>query len=315
MPRPLTILICTILFVLPAVSIAQENRVVIDKSKMPLEATDVKDFVPAGWVIEEEVSGDLNGDSLPDIALKLIQEKGVGGEDNVRATNANDRQRALVILSKGQDGKLSRAAVAEKLLQCAACGGAFYGMVEAPANVKIENGVLIVSQDHGSRNVVEQTFRFRYDAKAKKFYLIGLDVTDNDRASGEVVKESTNYLTGKKTTSRFQLSERANQAETLNQAGAGAQGGERANQMETRNQSGQGAQGSTRTNQAETLTPSGQGTQNSTRANQAETLTPSGQGTQGNERTNQMETLRPIDTKTTTVRRKRITIEEVDWEK
>lgn len=203
MLQPLAIRACAILFLLPSLSFAQENRVVIDKARIPLEASDVKDFVPPGWVIEEQVSGNLNGDSSSDLALKLIQEQRAGGAEYAD----NEGQRALVILFAGKDGKWQRAAIAEKLLQCASCGGAFYGVVKAPANVKIEKGVLIVNQDHGSRNVVEQTFRFRYEPRMKKFVLIGLDVNDNDRASGEVVEESTNFITGRKITKRSQYNE------------------------------------------------------------------------------------------------------------
>lgn len=182
------------LLAFPFASFAQDNGIAFNSSRLPVEADDVRAFVPSGWTIEEQVAGDLNGDSTNDIALKLIQEKRAGVSDD----EASDRQRALVILFKSTGGKLRRAAVADKLLQCTSCGGAFYGVAEAPANVKIERGILIVNQDGGSRNVVERTFRFRYDAASRKFILIGFDMTDSDRANGEVTQESTNFLTGKK---------------------------------------------------------------------------------------------------------------------
>ncbi len=203
MPQPWISGLCSVLLALSPSSFAQEDRAVVDKSRIPLEAIAVKDFVPPGWAVEEQLSGDLNDDSKPDLVLKLIEEKPPDGGDG-----AGDRQRALIILFRDQDGKLRRAAVADKLLQCASCGGAFYGTVEAPANVKIDSGVLIVSQDHGSRNVTEQTFRFRYEPGAKKFILIGLDVTDNDRATGVVVEESTNFITGRKSVTRSQYDKR-----------------------------------------------------------------------------------------------------------
>ena len=206
----LTMCLCSIFFVLPAVAFTQEDRVVIDKSQLPLEANAATDFVPTGWDIAARASGDLNGDSVPDLALTLIQEKRAGSSEDA----VNDRQRALVILFKGTDGKLHRAAVADRLLQCTACGGAFYGVVEAPADVKIEKGVLIVNQDHGSRNVTEQTFRFRYQPGIKRLVLIGLDVVDRDRATGTVVQESTNFLTGRKMVTRIEQNERLNKETT-----------------------------------------------------------------------------------------------------
>src|SRR5205814_10666602 len=108
----------------------------------------------------------------------------------------SDRARALIVLLQGADGKLSRAAIADKLLQCTGCGGAFYGVVDAPANVKVENNVIVVEQDHGSREVSDVTFRFRYDPASQRFILIGFDYAERDRANGKSASESTNYLTG-----------------------------------------------------------------------------------------------------------------------
>ena len=113
-----------------------------------------------------------------------------------------------MILLKNREGFYERAGVAKTLLQCTDCGGAFYGVAEAPADVSIAKGVLIVKQDGGSRYLVETTYRFRYDAAAKKFALIGYDVTDRDRATGETVSESANYLTGIKITETFQYNKK-----------------------------------------------------------------------------------------------------------
>ena len=182
----------------------------IDKSRIPVEADKPINFVPPSWKIEEQVTGDLNGDSLPDYALKLVEDKPAKKNDV-----ANDRGRALVIVMNDKSGKLSRAAITDKLLQCTTCGGAFYGVMEAPASVQIEKGILVVDQDHGSRDVTRLTYRFRYEPETKKFLLIGFDLANNDRVTGMVVTESTNYLTwvrivtrgkGKKvTTSRTQI--------------------------------------------------------------------------------------------------------------
>jgi len=76
------------------VSFAQEDRTVIDKSKIPAEGKSVSDFVPPGWKLEEQVTGDLNGDSVPDYALKLVEDKPAKNSDDF----PNERQRALVIL-------------------------------------------------------------------------------------------------------------------------------------------------------------------------------------------------------------------------
>ena len=184
--------------VFPASSFAQDEGAAIDVSRIPAEARDVKGFVPPGWKIEETVKGDLNGDSVPDYALKLVEDKPSKSADDM----PNDRDRALVVVLAGKDGKLARAGVADKLLQCTSCGGAFYGVVEAPANVSIAKGVLVVNQDHGSRNVTETTYRFRFEPDTGRFALIGFDLSDRDRLTATTVTESTNYLTGLRVTTR-----------------------------------------------------------------------------------------------------------------
>ena len=180
-------------FAATAFCVAQDERNLINKSRIPAEAGSIDKFVPAGWKIEEQLTGDLNGDSVPDYALKLVEDKPAKDSDDV----ATERQRGLVIILQNEGGKLTRAAVADKLLQCTHCGGSFYGVSESPANVKIEKGgVIMVDQDHGSRNLANTTYRFRYDATSQQFILIGFDYADADRATANVVSESTNYLTG-----------------------------------------------------------------------------------------------------------------------
>ncbi len=170
----------------------------IDKSRIPAVAGNVNKFVPPGWKIEEQVTGDLNGDGVPDYVLKLVEDKPAKDKDDI----ATERARALVIALARKDGQLTRAAVADKLLQCTHCGGAFYGVSESPANVKIEKGVIVVDQDHGARNLTNTYYRFRHDPNTQRFVLIGFDYADADRLTAQVVSESTNYLTGVRKVSR-----------------------------------------------------------------------------------------------------------------
>jgi hypothetical protein len=74
--------------------------------------------------------------------------------------------------------------------------------------VTIVKGILIVTQERGSRNVVEQTFRFKYDSRTDKFWLIGVDLADRDRATGARAEQSTNFLTGRKIVTQSQFDER-----------------------------------------------------------------------------------------------------------
>ena len=165
---------------------------------MPPRAKQAREFVPRGWKIEEELRGDLNGDGSPDAVLKLVEDKPDKDSEGV----PTERYRALVISLQQADGTLARAAVAGRLLQCTRCGGAFYGVVEAPATVEINKGIIEVSQDHGSRELTNTEYKFRYDAATQQFLLIGFDYAEADRATGNAVSESNNYLTGVRETLR-----------------------------------------------------------------------------------------------------------------
>jgi len=184
--------VALLLFVFMSSAIAQDEAGKIDKSRVPAQADQPEKFAPAGWKIEEQITGDLNGDALPDYALKLVEAK----PDKNSEGDPTERGRALVIALATSNGHLTRAGVADNLLQCTRCGGAFYGVVETPTEVTIEKGVLVVQQDHGSREVTNTTYRFRYEAATGRFLLIGFDLANNDRATAQVVSESINYLTG-----------------------------------------------------------------------------------------------------------------------
>jgi hypothetical protein len=208
--RVVTSALCLAAFCVPV--LAQDEPVTINKAQIPAQADNVKKFVPRGWKIERQLNADLNGDSQADFVLKLVENKPDKDSDG----NAAERARALIIVLAGDGGMLTRASVADKLLQCTRCGGAFYGVMESPADVKIEKGVIVVTQDHGSRDLTNTTYRFRYDSESQKFMLIGFDYTDADRLTGGTIIESTNYLTGarivtrekenKKTSTRSQVS-------------------------------------------------------------------------------------------------------------
>lgn len=189
--------LCALVLCLSSSAVAQDEAARIDKSRIPARADNPTQFAPAGWKVEEQVAGDLNGDSVPDYALKLVEAK---PEKNSEG-DPTERGRALV-LALAADGKLKLAGVADSLLQCTRCGGAFYGVVESPANVKIEKGVVVVEQDHGSREVTDTTYRFRFDPTSGRFVLIGFDLTDVDRATASTVTESINYLTGVRVVTR-----------------------------------------------------------------------------------------------------------------
>ncbi len=182
----------------PSGAFGQDALTELDPETVPPTADSLQGFIPQGWKLEEDVVGDVNQDGVEDHLLKLVESP----RPNAGEGEFVEANRALVIVFASNDGSLRRAAVATKLLQCTSCGGAFYGAGNAPANVSVKNGVIIVSQDYGSRWVTDMTFRFRYDEQPGMFILIGFDFASRDRAEGDSTTESTNYLTGKRITTR-----------------------------------------------------------------------------------------------------------------
>jgi hypothetical protein len=198
MKSVLRVAICVSALMWSAFCSGQDERVVINKSLVPATADDLQKFVPRGWKIEEQIKGDLNADSVADYALKLVEDK----PEKDASGDPTERFRAVVIVLQEAGGKLVRAAVAGKLLQCTRCGGAFYGVVETPASLEIKNGIIEVNQDHGSRNLTNTYYKFRYDPATRQFVLIGFDYADADRLTANVLSESTNYSTGVRITTR-----------------------------------------------------------------------------------------------------------------
>ena len=78
--------------------------------------------------------------------------------------------------------------------------------------MKIDKNVIVVEQDHGSREVSETTYRFRYDPASQHFILIGFDYAERDRVNGKNASESTNYLTGE---DLFVIAEQINSNRTV----------------------------------------------------------------------------------------------------
>ncbi len=194
MMRTMRILLLCLAF-LPAVVVRAGAQVrEIDAAKLPAQAETTRAFVPEGWTIEAEIEGDLNKDAIPDQAVILVEAMPADADKE----NPPERQRALLLLFKTDAGALRRAALAGKALLCTRCGGAFFGVAETPVKVTIEKGVVIVRQEYGSRELTEETLRFRYDAAEGRFVFIGMDRLVHDRLTGLATIESSNYLTGVK---------------------------------------------------------------------------------------------------------------------
>lgn len=181
--------ICCVSFMLGVVAWAQDAPT-FDAARVPLEGASEKAFVPSGWKVGGRAEGDLDGDGRADLALWLVPKD----YDTEGVNAAPESQALLVLLAK--DGRLRRAGLAAKLLVPAVPQYIF--------NLSIKNGVLVVNQNFGMTEVADLTHRFRYDAAAGRFLLIGKDTFNYHRPQGPnwpAVKISENYLTGVRLTS------------------------------------------------------------------------------------------------------------------
>ncbi len=158
-------------------------KAIASQPKPAPNSAPVEKIIPTGWKVEQQTPGDLNGDQRPDMALRLIQP----------ATG----QRALQVLLATPAG-WTQLAFAPKLLLCQQCAGMLGTPAGANITTSIENGVLVVEQLRGSRDAVKTTHRFRIDPSTKKLVCIGEDINPFDRANGNKLTDSRNFLTGKR---------------------------------------------------------------------------------------------------------------------
>ena len=150
----------------------------------------LSNFIPEGYILFEQYSGDLNNDNLEDCVLIIKNTK----EENV-VTNRFDKKvdrnrRGIIVLLKRGDSY----EVAVKNLDCFTSENEDGGVYYAPElRINLENGTLKINYSHGRYGFWEYIFRYN----KSDFELIGYESSENH---GPVVnnKTSINFLTKKK---------------------------------------------------------------------------------------------------------------------
>lgn len=141
----------------------------------------LQDFVPKGFRIEQMIAADLNGDQEPDRVLQVIESGDRYG-----------RKRSLIVLL-GSKSSSTQLAIAPRLLLASGTGGVIENI-----RLEVDQNVLVVRQLAGSRSAMSMIHRFRIDRNSQRLVLIGEDLNPYDRANGNEIKDSRNYLTGKR---------------------------------------------------------------------------------------------------------------------
>jgi hypothetical protein len=164
---------------------------------IPQKAKTVKDFIPAGWKIIGQASGDLNKDKAADEVVVLmntdpsniIHNEGLG----VDTMDANPRT-LLILFNEGGQYRLVCRSNTFILSQDEPT------MADPFSGIEIKNGILDIHfniwYSAGSWYTSNHTYRFRY--QQNDFFLIGADISDMHRASGEHTTTSYNFSTRKK---------------------------------------------------------------------------------------------------------------------
>lgn len=151
----------------------------------------IHDFIPQGWQLEQEISGDLNQDGQADQVLQIS-----------KASKAGNWQRSVLILQSTASG-WEQIATAPKLLLCGHCAGMLGGTTGKQGNFRIKDGILIVDQLSGSRYAMSITHRFWIDENSQQVVLIGEDLALFDRMLPNNISDSRNFLTGKRLVNEY----------------------------------------------------------------------------------------------------------------
>lgn len=163
-------------------------------------------FVPAGWKVIATEKGDLNKDGTDDMALvientdkaKFVQNPDKGFEPEV--FNTNPRQ--LLVLFKDKSGNYTLADKNEGFIppQHNPDMPCLQDPFLDSGEMLIKKGVLSITlqtfESCGAWAMSNVTYTFRYQEGS--FKLIGFDLDEGNRVSGELFATSINFLTGKK---------------------------------------------------------------------------------------------------------------------
>lgn len=167
------------------------------------DAGKAQGFVPEGWILESSATGDLDGDGRPDLAFALHMDdpanvlKNEGGfcGDTI---DTNPRILGVALAKPGGGYRLvvqNHSLVPRRDNPCADDWFASDG--EMGGGLAIERGNVIVTlgrfMSAGGWGMGRTAFTLRWKAGALR--LIGFDVENVQRNSGETSSLSINYLT------------------------------------------------------------------------------------------------------------------------
>ncbi|RTQ46266.1 hypothetical protein EJV47_22315 [Hymenobacter gummosus] len=162
---------------------------------VPAKGVRTAAFIPTGWMLEKQISGDLNGDSRPDPVLMLAERP------SPTAPEAK-RERALVVLLSEPSGQFRRVAASGTALYCTGCFDSDRGTSGTP-ELSIVKGVLSVRHISGVQQTVDLTQRYQFDKATDRVRLVAENLLLSSRLKLDTTAKRTDYLTGQQTTERI----------------------------------------------------------------------------------------------------------------
>jgi hypothetical protein len=165
-------------------------------------APDAKGFVPRGWKLETQDTGDLDGDGLPDLAFALHQQdtRNIVPNGPLCGDTLDTNPRILAVALAQHGGGYRLATQNHSLVprRDNACAEDWFGSEGVTGGgMDVMRGTLRVRlgrfMSAGGWSMGSITYTFRWQQGALR--LIGYDYTNVQRNSGEMDTLSINYLT------------------------------------------------------------------------------------------------------------------------
>ena len=172
---------------------------------VPQKSNSAEGFVPAGWYLEKSVTGDLNKDHLPDLALIIRQNDPtlIIESDGFGRDQYDGNPRTIVVALKQAGGGYLRIAQNDRIIPVT--GGAMFDDPidnASDGSLTIDKGIMRLKigfwASAGTWEMFNRTFTFRL--KGTQLGLIGYDNHHVHRGSGDLNIVSINYLTRRKKT-------------------------------------------------------------------------------------------------------------------